>query len=147
VTVPRGVGRPPFEPTAEQRKIVEMLAAVGVPEDDICTVIINGKRGKPIALHTLRKHFREELACAELKANANIAGALYKTAMAGNVTAQIFWLKCRMRWRTVEHVELTGKDGADLNPAGPDLSKLSLAALRELRAAYGAPEDPQPSGD
>jgi hypothetical protein len=35
----------------------------------------------------------------ETKANAQVAGFLFNAARSGNVTAQIFWLKTRARWR------------------------------------------------
>ena len=48
---------------------------------------------------TLRKYYREELDLGETKANAQVAGFLFNAAKNGNVTAQIFWLKTRARWR------------------------------------------------
>ena len=48
---------------------------------------------------TLRKHYRDELDMGETKANAQIAGFLFNAAKSGNVSAQIFWLKIRARWR------------------------------------------------
>ena len=47
----------------------------------------------------LRKHYRDELDLGETKANAQVAGFLFNSARSGNVTAQIFWLKTRARWR------------------------------------------------
>ena len=35
----------------------------------------------------------------ETKANAQVAGYLFNAAKNGNVTAQIFWLKTRAKWR------------------------------------------------
>ena len=40
-----------------------------------------------------------ELDLGETKANAQVAGFLFNSAKCGNVTAQIFWLKTRARWR------------------------------------------------
>jgi hypothetical protein len=48
---------------------------------------------------TLRKHYRDELDLGETKANAQVAGFLFNAAKNGNVTAQIFWLKTRAKWR------------------------------------------------
>ena len=48
---------------------------------------------------TLRKHYRDELDLGEIKANAQVAGFLFNSARSGNVTALIFWLKTRARWR------------------------------------------------
>jgi hypothetical protein len=68
------------------------MAAYGIPEIDISAVL--GLDPK-----TLRKHYRDELDLGETKANAQVAGFLFSAAKSGNVTAQIFWLKTRARWR------------------------------------------------
>lgn len=94
-------GRPPFKPTDAQRKQVEAMAAYGVPEEDIARVV-------DISPHTLRKYFRDELDTAHAKANASVAESLFKQAKSGNVTAQIFWLKCRAGWKDRQLVELSG---------------------------------------
>jgi hypothetical protein len=68
------------------------MTAYGIPEHDIARVV-------GIDPKTLRKHYRDELDMGETKANAQIAGFLFNAAKSGNVTAQIFWLKTRARWR------------------------------------------------
>ncbi len=68
------------------------MAAYGIPETDISRVV-------HIDPKTLRKYYREELDLGESKANAQVAGFLFNAAKNGNVTAQIFWLKTRARWR------------------------------------------------
>ena len=45
--------RPSFKATAEQRKLVKSLAAVGLRQEQICAMV--GLRSPK----TLRKHFRE----------------------------------------------------------------------------------------
>ena len=68
------------------------MAAYGIPEIDIARVV-------GVDPKTLRKHYRDELDMGETKANAQVAGFLFNAARSGNVTAQIFWLKTRARWR------------------------------------------------
>jgi hypothetical protein len=68
------------------------MAAYGIPETDISRVV-------HVDPKTLRKHYRDELDLGESKANAQVAGFLFNAAKNGNVTAQIFWLKTRARWR------------------------------------------------
>ena len=68
------------------------MAAYGIPEFDIARVV-------GVDPKTLRKHYRDELDLGETKANAQVAGYLYNAAKSGNVTAQIFWLKTRAKWR------------------------------------------------
>ncbi len=86
--------RPKLNPTAEQRKRVKLLAAVGTTHEEIARQI--GVRSPK----TLRKHFRDELDRGLVEANASVAGALYKAAMAGDVSAQKFWLSCRGGWHS-----------------------------------------------
>ena len=94
------MARPPLKVTPEARKLVESMAACGIPEVDIARVVVPGG----IDPKTLRKHFREQLDTGHIRANATIAGRLYSEAMAGNITAMIFWLKTRARWHeTLRH--------------------------------------------
>ena len=66
--------RPKLNPTADDRCLVKSLAAVGTPQDQIARKI--GIRSPK----TLRKYYREELDLAATEANANVGGALYKSA-------------------------------------------------------------------
>lgn len=120
-------GRPPFQPTDEQRKLVEQLAAFGIPLEQMVQMV-TGHAGKPITVKTLRKHFATELETGELKANTKVAQCLYKQATEGNVTAQIFWLKTRARWKeSPQSIELSGKNGAPIQNAN-----LSKDEFREI---------------
>ena len=96
-----------FKKTEEQSKIVERAAAIGMTAEQACKLV-------PCSERTLWEHFKEEFQNGSLKANLNVAGALYKNAMSGNVTAQIFWCKTRLGWKEVSKTELTGEDGAPL---------------------------------
>jgi hypothetical protein len=86
------MGRPPHRPDLPQRRQVETMAAYGIPETDIGRVL-------GIDPKTLRKHYRDELDLGAVKANVQIAGFLFNSAKNGNVSAQIFWLKTRARWK------------------------------------------------
>ena len=86
------MGRRAHKPDQGLRRQVEAMAAYGIPEPDIARVM-------HIDPKTLRKHYRDELDLGESKANAQVAGFLFNAAKNGNVTAQIFWLKTRARWR------------------------------------------------
>ena len=74
------------------REKVRHLAGLGVPQDDIARII-------GCAPKTLRQRCRDELNRGVAEANATISGSLFGAAKGGNVTAQIFWLKTRARWR------------------------------------------------
>ena len=86
------MGRRSHLPDPALRRQVETLAAYGIPETDIARVVV-------IDPKTLRKHYRDELDLGSTKANAQVAGFLFNAAKNGNVTAQIFWLKTRAKWR------------------------------------------------
>ena len=81
-----------FVATDALREKARYLAGLGVPQHDIAKII-------GCAAKTLRRHFRDELDRGVAEANATISGSLFGAAKGGNVTAQIFWLKTRARWR------------------------------------------------
>lgn len=95
-----------FKPTDEERKLVEQMSAVGIPQESICLVIRDGIDDK-----TLRKHFRRELDTAAVKANAKIGGTLYNKAINGDTTAAIWWSKSRMGWKETQGQEYSGSVG------------------------------------
>ena len=101
-------GRPPFEPTDEQRKIVKALAALGMPYRDIGYVL-------GISEDTVAKHFRQELDVGPVEANARVGQFLYQQAQR-NLTAAIFWAKTRMGWREKSEIAHTGADGEPFTP-------------------------------
>jgi hypothetical protein len=114
------MGRRRHEPDPSQRRQVEAMAAYGIPETDIAqTIGIDPK--------TLRKCYREELDLGETKANAQVAGFLFTAAKSGNVTAQIFWLKSRARWKEApSELKHSGSVGTY------DMTKLSDGDLERL---------------
>lgn len=113
------MARPSFQPTDEQRKTVWLMAAAGIPEEDIARCL--GQKG--ISPVTLRKHFRKELDNAQTESNARMAGRLYAIAnqnddMRAAGAATMFWLKTRARWKEKHEVEVTGKDGGPVQVSG-----------------------------
>jgi hypothetical protein len=119
------MGRRAHAPDPSQRRQVEALRAYGIPETDIA-------RAVSIDPKTLRKCYREELDLGETKANAQVAGFLFTAAKNGNVTAQIFWLKTRARWKEApaefKHSGSVGSyDVTELSDA--DLERIARSAL------------------
>ncbi len=108
--MPRKNGRPAFQPTDDERRQVEQMSAVGIPQESICLVIRGGIDDK-----TLRKHFRSELDTAAIKANAKIGATLYNKAINGDTTAAIWWSKTRMGWKEQKDIGVSGPDGAPLD--------------------------------
>ena len=87
-------GRPPFEPTDKDRRVVEMMAGWAIPEDRIAKVLA-------IDPKTLRKHFGEELEVGHAKLEAQLAQNLLRIAQGHDrqsLIATIFALKSRFGW-------------------------------------------------
>jgi hypothetical protein len=108
-----------FVPTAQQRENVEAMVGFGIPQDKICLLIKNQNTKKPIDGKTLRKYFPDEIATGETKANAQVAGSLFKDATScpndrARVAASSFWLKMRAGWKDTTVHELVGKDGGPI---------------------------------
>jgi hypothetical protein len=81
---------PAFVPTTEQRWLVQVLHAHGIP---LAAIARNVKDdGQRIDVKTLKKAFKEELSTAKLQVKAAIIAALVRSATQGNVTAQRYWL-------------------------------------------------------
>ena len=89
---------PKFEPTEEQRKTVERAAGFGLPQDKICQLVVSDRTGRPIDDDTLRRHFAFELERGMAVTQYKVASSLVDNALAGNVTAQIWYTKSRMGW-------------------------------------------------
>ena len=106
------MARPAHQPDDVQRRQVEALAGYGVPEAEIAALV-------GVDAKTLRKHYRHELDHGHSKANAKVAENLYHMALGQGreaVTAAIFWLKARARWKEVSVHEVGGPDGKPFEP-------------------------------
>ena len=128
-----GSGRPAFVPTDDERTQVEALSGYGVPQEQIAILIRGG-----IHADTLRTHFAAELVSGKAKANGQIGKTLFQKAMDGDTASLIWWSKAQMRWAETQKHEHTGADGAPIQVAALDATKLSTAALAEILAAKDA---------
>lgn len=87
---------PPHEPTDKTRAEVAALTSFGNTQEEIASYI-------GICVDTLAKHYRYELDTSVIRANAQVARALFNKAIAqDDLSAQTFWLKTRARWRTAD---------------------------------------------
>lgn len=109
----------PHEPTEKTRSEVKLLTSFGNTQTQIATYLeIDDK--------TLRKYYRRELDTAAMEANAQVAKRLFQKAVINDdLSAQIFWLKTRARWRD-----------RDNDPADDDNSKDE--EIKNLRAELDA---------
>jgi hypothetical protein len=96
-----------YKPTEADRNTVKTMVACGIRHEDIARCL--GHSG--IDDKTLRKHFRDELATASVRANSVIASRLYAAAERGEPWAVCFWLKTRARWQERSAMEPNGAEG------------------------------------
>jgi primase-polymerase (primpol)-like protein len=91
---------PRFEPTDEQRQIVEKASDVDLPHEHICQLA--PRTGRGIDRETLRSAFRLELNRGRARAGQAVANALYNNAVnSNNVAAQIWWSKAAHGWSEI----------------------------------------------
>lgn len=81
------------EPSEITRAEVSALNSFGNTQEEIALYL-------DIDIDTLAKHYRHELDTAVIRANAMVARRLFnKATQQDDLSAQIFWLKTRARWR------------------------------------------------
>jgi hypothetical protein len=98
---PNPDGRPPWQPTAEEREKVKALAGRGVPEVNIAALV-------GVSKHTLRKHCKDDIEAGRSVAVSNVLGAVYKAALAGEFKQQQLYLANTIGWTSSHKVELSG---------------------------------------
>ena len=86
------MARKAFVVNEAMREQVRHLAGIGLRQEYIAKII-------GCAPKTLRKRLRDDLDRGLAVATATVANNLFAAAKAGNVTAQIFFLKTRGGWR------------------------------------------------
>ena len=86
-------------PTDKTKAEVAALTSFGNTQEQIALYL-------DICVDTLVKHYRYELDTAVIRSNAMVAkGLFHKATQENDLQAQIFWLKTRGRWRTVDKEE------------------------------------------
>jgi hypothetical protein len=81
------MSRPSFKPTKDQRKMVQSLAALGLRQEHIATMV--GVRSSK----TVRKHFGRDILRGTAEATATITAAAYEMATSGKYPGMTrFWL-------------------------------------------------------
>jgi len=105
-------GRKPFTPTEKQRGMVEALAGLGLPQEEISLLIINPETEKHVDAKTLRKAFAYELRVGSAKVKAEIARTLFKMATEDkSVTAALYLAKTKLGWKEAPAGEEKGEGG------------------------------------
>jgi hypothetical protein len=104
MTEPKKMGRKPYERDEKLAQQIKTLAGMGIPDYEIVKFV-------RVSAPTMRKYYMTELETGHIEANAKVAQSLFKQATHAekpNVSAAIFWLKCRANWRE-DHGEEPGK--------------------------------------
>jgi hypothetical protein len=116
-------GRPPFEPTDEQRRNVEIMVGLGIPQESIC-VMTRDKKDQPITEATLRKRFNKEVAQGQAKLNATVGNFMVATILGREPPPGItpitdpkirasfaeLFARTRMGWQTTVKNEIANAD-------------------------------------
>ena len=123
-------GRPTFKPTGKLREQVITLSSNGLPHIQIAPLI---GCSSP---KTLRKHFRDELNIGKIQANAKVAGALYQSALEGNVKAQSFWLKTVGGWQETGNVEIVSEGVLGTIKRASEIARILFGETSEKRAVF-----------
>lgn len=92
-------------PTAESREIVLRAIANGIDKDSICHIV----RATP---YELELHYANELKYGHQAAVAQMAGAVFRAGVDGDMKAAAFWLKARAGWRDNVRTETTAETPA-----------------------------------
>lgn len=108
------------EPTPQTRTLAMLAVAVGYTQEQIARTL---KISEP----TLRKHYAVELAEGAEQANLKVAGNLFRIATQtvdnkAALTAAIFWMKTRMKWR--DNTPITAD--AEIDADGPVRVRLKI---------------------
>ena len=121
-------GRPPYQPTDEEREKVRVLKAGGMSNEAIAAAL-------GISEPTLTKYFSSDIEVGAAKVTAEIMMARYNSAKAGNVAAQN------------KVLELAGAVRAQEKraPAEPKPGKKEerQAAAERVKGKFAPPEPPK----
>lgn len=104
---------------------VKKLAAMGLTDQEICNFI--GICRATFANYKVKyKDFLDTINKAKETADLNVTKSLYKTACAGDVRAQRFWLNNRRpdRWRDKKEIDHTTKGEKITGPSQEDKNNI-----------------------
>ena len=110
------MGRPPWEPTAQDRYRAKTAAMMGMSE--IETERFVGKH-----IDTIKKHCKAELDEGRYGVNSQVANRLFERCMDGEVTALIYWTKAKMGW--------TDKPTQELESQAPPVVNVYTSQAKE----------------
>lgn len=95
-----GAGRKAYEPTEQERKMVQIMEVAEIPHADMIDVLTMGRRPERITMskRTFYKHFKLDLKQARAVMTSQVVQRLHEQALSGNMRAIIFYLQSRAGW-------------------------------------------------
>lgn len=119
-------GSPGFNPSWQQSREVQVMAALGLEPKEIALVLnINEK--------IVKQYYKREMEVSAKIANVMVARKALEMAMSGRFPDMTkFWLKSRARWKETSGLEITGRDGGPVEVS---------TARSKLAEAMGIPPD------
>jgi hypothetical protein len=96
------MARKAFEPAVDERRLVKVMSACGIRQEDIATEV--GLRSPK----TLRKHFREELDHGRIGADIKVGKTLFEMATSGKRPAATIYYMNRQAARRARSMPATG---------------------------------------
>lgn len=113
------------KPDEKTRKQVTMMTGIGLKQEDVARIM-------GVSIDVLRRYYQTEMENAQPVLNAQVANNLFRIATSPEhkqaVTAAIFWLKTRAKWK--ETLDLSNEDGS-LKPEA-----VQVAVMSALRKAH-----------
>lgn len=138
------IGNPPYIATDEKRAEVRAMAKVATRETIAAYLGISAM--------TLDRHYGKEFKEGQAEAVQAVGAKLVASALEGNTTAQIFFLRTRGKWNT--RTEIVGPDGGPVRHVdmtrlleGKTEEELELLEQTLAQLSSDASSEPQPDGD
>jgi len=98
-------GSPGFNPSVQQSREVQVMAALGLEPNEIALVLNVDEK-------ILKKFYKRELSVSGKISNMVVARKALEMAASGRFPDMTkFWLKSRAKWKETSGLEITGKDG------------------------------------
>jgi hypothetical protein len=127
-----------FEPTADQRALVENASAFGLTQADIAEQLGIGEK-------TLRKHFRAELNSGKFKldmiAGRTVAELMKDKDSRVRLEAAKYYTARRMGWKETSVNENVGKDGGPIETKDVSALDIIRAGIASVSARLGTGSD------
>lgn len=121
-------------PSAEDRKKVESMSALGIRQADIAFFMGINER-------TLRRHYKDDIRRGVIAASLKVNETLFNLATREkNVASLIFWCKTREGWRETGNLDVNMKGAASpvmIVPAQMDEDDWSAYAKSGYKKADG----------